>query len=322
MKEDKETNLFDLLILFFRWIGKCFQRLFHCIGWCLQLNYKYLPLTIILCVIGLVVGYYLSQPERRIYKVEGMAVLNGPSANIVKEISKPLEWAFPHQVHGEQNFVEKCGISAEAAQSIKRLETFYVIDNLNDSTPDQVDFLHKHNLTDTLNVRMKNYLYFRFRTKRIDKISEIEQGLMHYFNTHPTMVAWNEIHRQNLHEAMDIYNKQLFYLDSVSKRAYLEDPAHAKLTLYQNTLIIGEQKKQFFHEDIAVVQNLKEGKEIELVCDSVPLYFPSHLAIQPRAINGRIKTMLLSLMIAYVLSLLIASGWKHRQTIHDYLRRS
>lgn len=322
MKETRETNLFDLLLIFFRWIAQCFSRLFSAMGWCLQISFKYLPLTLILCIAGLGAGIYFSQPERRIYKVEGMAVLNGPTANVVKEISKPLEWAFPHQVPGGQNFVQKCSISEDVAKSIKRMETFYVIDNLNDSTPDHVDFKNKHDLTDTLNVRMRNYLYFRFRTKRIDKVEEIEQGLMHYFNTHPTMVAWNELHRQNLHDVVNMYTQQILYLDSLSKRAYLEDPVHAKLTLHQNTLIIGEQKKQFFHEEISYLQHLLEGQELALTCDSLPLYFPGHLSIMPRPINGRIKTLVLALMGAYALSLLIAAGWKYRKSIFDYLRRA
>ena len=45
MKEEKDTNLFDLLILFFRWIGRGFRNMFRGIGWCLQLNFQYIILT-------------------------------------------------------------------------------------------------------------------------------------------------------------------------------------------------------------------------------------------------------------------------------------
>lgn len=321
MKEDKDTNLFDLLILFSRWIGRCIRHMFTGIGWCLQLSAHYIPLTIIVCAIGLALGFYFSQPERRYYNVEGLAILNGPSASITKEISRPLEWAFPHTLHNQQNFITKCGISSEAASSIKRMETFYVIDNLNDSTPDHIDFKHKHDLTDTLNVRMQNYLYFRFRTKRIDKVSEIEEGLLRYFNNHPTMVEWNKLRRQNLQDAVNMYNQQILYLDSLSKKAYLDDPVHAKLTLHNNSLIIGEQKKQYFHEEITILQNQRQGKEIELVCDSVPMYFPAHLAVNPRAINGRIKTLAIAAIVSYILSLLLASGWKYRRDIREFLLR-
>lgn len=319
MKEDKDTNLFDLLIIFFRWIGRCFNRLFAGIGWCLQLSFQHLVLTIIICALGIAIGIFFSQPERRYYNVEGLAVLNGPSADITKEISKQLEWTLPQTIHSEQNLIQQCGISSEAAKSIKRMETFYAIDNLNDSTIDKIDFNNKHDLTDTLNVRLQNYLYFRFRTKRIDKVSEIEQGLLHYFNNHPTMVEWNKIHQQQLSDAVNMYNQQILYLDSLSKKAYLDDPVHAKLTLHQNSLIIGEQKKQFFHEEISILQKQLQGKQIELVCDSLPLYFPAHLTVNPRAINGRMKTIAIALVAAYALSLLIAAAWKYRKNICNYL---
>ena len=107
MKEDKDTNLFDLLIIFFRWIGRCFNRLFAGIGWCLQLSFQHLVLTIIICALGIAIGIFFSQPERRYYNVEGLAVLNGPSADITKEISKQLEWTLPQAIHNEQNLIQQ-----------------------------------------------------------------------------------------------------------------------------------------------------------------------------------------------------------------------
>ena len=322
MKEEKDTNLFDLLILFFRWIGRGFRNMFRGIGWCLQLNFQYIILTLVVLSLGVWAGFHLSQHPKRYYRVEGMAVLNGPTAHMVQETCRPLSWALPHQVPGGQNFVDLCQMSPEVATSIKRLETFFVIDNLNDSTPDIVDFKHKHNLTDTLNVRMNNHLYFRFRTKRIDKLNEIEQGLLHYFNTHPTLVKWNQLHRDNLHASLQTYNKQILYLDSLSKRAYLEDPVHAKLTLHNNSLIIGEQKKQFFYEQIAGLLYNKEAIELALMCDTVPVYFPAHLTAFPRAINSRLKMLAICLILSYILAVALAAGWRYRKSICAYLRRS
>lgn len=319
MEERKELNLFDLIRMFFNWLGRIFKNLFKGLGNCLQLTYQYFWLVIPITILGLVAAFFYSQPSNRIYKVEGMAMLNGPTSYLTKEIAKPLEWAMPKNVYENQSFGTLCNLPDSITHNIRRFQTLYVIDCLNDSTPDFVDYKQNHDLSDTTNVRMPNYIYFTYRTKRADQIPAVEEGLLHYFNTHPFMKQWNVTYRKNLKENIETHKRQLVYLDSLSKRSYLEAPTAAQLNLKYNTLLIGEQEKQMFHEDIAILQHRKYTLEQDLVRDTMPMIFTTHLSAKPQAINSRLKSCALGLIGGYILAICIALLVKYRKNILHYL---
>lgn len=319
MEERKELNLFDLIRMFFNWLGRIFKNLFKGLGNCLQLTYQYFWLVIPITILGLVAAFFYSQPSNRIYKIEGMAMLNGPTSYLTKEIAKPLEWAMPKNVYENQSFGTLCNLPDSITHNIRRFQTLYVIDCLNDSTPDFVDYKQNHDLSDTTNVRMPNYIYFTYRTKRADQIPAVEKGLLHYFNTHPLMQQWNVTYRKNLKENIETYKNQLAYLDSLSKRSYLEAPVSAQLNLKYNTLLIGEQEKQMFHEDIAILQHRKYTLEQDLVRDTMPMIFTTHLSAKPQAINSRLKSCALGLIGGYILAICIALLVKYRKNILHYL---
>lgn len=321
MEEKKELNLFDLIRLFFNWLGRIFKNLFKAMGSCLQLTYQYFWLVIPIAILGLGAGFFYSRPSNRIYKVEGMALLNGPTSNLTKEIAKPLEWATPKKVYERQSFGTLCNLPDSVTQNIRRFKTLYVIDCLNDSTPDYVDYRQNHDFSDTINVRMPNYIYFTYHTKKVNQISAVEEGLLYYFNSHPLMKQWNVIYRKNLKENIDTYKHQLAYLDSLSKRTYLETPVSAQLNLKYNTLLIGEQEKQMFYNDIANLQHRKYTLEQDLIRDTMPMIFTTHLTAKPLAINSRIKSCALGLIGGYILAICIALLIKKRKYITNYLEK-
>lgn len=319
MEEKRELNLFDLIKMFFNWIGRMFKNLFKAMGHSLQLTYQYFWLVIPITLIGLGVGFFISRSSNRIYKVEGMALLNGPTSNLTKEIAKPLAWAMPEKQYENQTFGTLCDLPDSVTKNIQRFTALYVIDCQNDSTPDRIDYKENHDFNDTVNVRMPNYIYFTYRTKKLNQIPTVEEGLLHYFNNHPLMKQWNSTYRKNLKENIAVYNRQLAYLDSLSKRSYLEAPVSAQLNLRYNTLLIGEQEKQMFYEDIEILHNKKCILEQELVRDTVPMIFTTHLFANPNAVNGRLKCCALGIIGGYILGIIIALAIKRRKSIFNYL---
>ena len=299
---DKEINLLQLINLVFNWLKSIFMHFFDFIGYLFKLSYKHKIITLIILLCSVSSGLYLSRPSARIYKAEGMAILNGSEAQTVKEVCKQLE--NNSQEKKIISLSNKLSIPDSIAKNIVGIQSFYVIDYLKDGTADMVDFNNSHSLTDTLNKKMKDRLYLRVKIMNINQISVIQDAILKYLYNNNVLKADFESKRNQYMQQILICDREAVRIDSLAKVSYFKDRS-TELRFTKDQLLLGEQKKQLFYEDLLRLQDLKNFVNAKLTDFKTPVYLPSGFVVNPTPENGRIKYSVIALAIGYLISLIL-----------------
>ena len=107
-------------------------------------------------------------------------------------------------------------------------------------------------------------------------------------------------------------------LDSLANLSYFKD-SDKKISLENNNLIVGEQRKQLFYNDILSLQELRNINTNSLVLYKKPVDFPAGLIVNPVPINGRIKYGVYSIFIGSLLALIMVYLIDNLKKIINYL---
>ncbi len=143
----------------------------------------------------------------------------------MKEIARQLEESRADNQY--TSLSSKLSLPDSIAKNIVSFNSFYVIDYLNDSTPDMVDFANNHSLEDTLNVRMKDKIYFRLITRNISQVPQVEKAILNFFNSQPTVRLLYTAKQKELAGKIDLTSAEMQRLDSLAKISYFKDNNHS-----------------------------------------------------------------------------------------------
>lgn len=320
MEKDKlkEINLLQLIAMLFDWLGGLLKSVLEGLGYLLRLSYRHALITIIITGLAVGAGLFLSRPSASIYKAEAMAMIYGSEAQTVKEICKQLENSISS--NNLYSLSATLQVPDSIARNIIQFQSFYVIDYLKDKIADRVDFDDNHPLTDTLNVRMTDRLYFRIKTKNTGQISIVQKALLNYFNTNEVMKTQFENKKNELKQEIDICNAECKRIDSLAKVSYYK-AVDKQIKFENNKLIVGEQKKQLLYGDLLEIHKAKTKAEIQYVNYKQPMALPAGFAVIQIPINGSVKYGILGLLIGYFVSLIVSTLFENRKKIAKYLNR-
>ena len=315
-KNSKEVNLLQLLSLMVNWLKKVLKNLFHFIGFLLQLAFKYWPVSLAIMVLSVLAGQYLARPSARKYQAGAIAMLYGNDISTAKEISRQLQNTI--STNESLSLSSKLGIADSVGKNIVKIEVFNVIDYLDDYSADLIDFKKSHSLSDTTNLVMQDRVYIRVTTRNISQINTFQDALLKYFNENPKMKRRFESTKSDLQAKIDACDKEINRLDSLAKVSYFKEQSK-NISLTDNKLIVGEQKKQLFYEDILMLQDIKASINGSFVDFKQPMEFPAGLVIDSKPINGRVKYGIYSLMIGLALVFLATYLLENFKKIFNFL---
>lgn len=317
---DNNTNLFDLVLIFCRWIGSVCNAFGRMCTNSLRLCLRYWFLSLPIIIVFTAIAIYYSRLENRIYKVDTIVYLNGPKAEDVKQVFQPLTYAYP--IFAQQELGELLNLNNEQVSGLHRFETFNVIDYLNDSTADVVDYKRKHKLTDTVNVVMNNVLCLSFRTKRPDLVPIVGEHILAYLNNNPTLQASFAKRKALLERKSQFCHDQLEKLDSLTSVFYFEQTGSNQVQMKMGDgMILGRREIKLFTSNIINFYNATDYADRELALCTAPVVAQQPFTINPRAVNGRIKCTLLGFLIGYVFACLIAFAVKRREDIKQWYNK-
>ncbi len=322
-KENRhELNLWELIIYFCRGIKKACIGLGNICGKMLQLTYQHCIVVIITLLLGFGAGLYFSRPEARYYEAGAMAWLNGPSPQMIKQISKQVELAFPKAMSEGLSLANLLGIPDDVAHNIRKIESFYVIDFLSDSTADVIDFKGKHSPEDTINVISPNHLYFRIQTKKVEQLPIYEKAFLNYLNTNPNVVTIYEKYNANQERLKQVQETELQRLDSLEHMTYLQQPPQSlQIRAGYRDFLIGEQRTQMLYKHIERVLVAQQKSIPYSTLCTAPVVLLDHFTAVPKAVNNRPKLCIIGICGGYVIGLLIALCINRWKKIIDYLRQ-
>ncbi len=313
----KEINLLQLISLFFDWLKKLGKSILNMVGYLLRLLYRQKIALIIVTIICVGIGQYLARPSARIYQAEAMAILYGPEAQTVKEVAKQLSNVLDYKK--TTSLSPKLNLPDSITKNIVSFETFDVIDYLKDGVADKVDFAGNHSLSDTLNLKMKDQLYFRLKIKKISQAPQIQSAIINYLNTNSKLQSEFNSKKDEYKNRIEICNIESKRIDSLASLSYYKS-TNQQIKFDNNNLLIGEQKKQLFYDDLIRLNDIRSFSEFKLTDFKQPIDLPSGFVVNPAALNGRVKYFVLSIVIGFALSLLLAGLIENLKKIITYLK--
>ena len=199
---DKNMNFFDLCVVIGQAFGRGCKALWNGLLCMIRRTYRYWWVVVPVLVVSLVAALYISRPENLCYKMNAVAQLNGPTIQQFEQAYTPLRTGFLPDDAAITAFVQQ--------RTVKRFDTYRVIDCLDDGFADYIDFKRKSKPFDTLNVQMQDRLCLQFRMKKRDMyaLPQIEQALLDYLNSNAPMQKSYATYLTNLQDEVDFYKRR------------------------------------------------------------------------------------------------------------------
>ncbi|MBR3565245.1 MAG: hypothetical protein IKN91_02805 [Paludibacteraceae bacterium] len=322
MPETRDITLWELILRFFKWCGKGLKAFFIWIGELIKLSFRKWYIMLLFLVLCVGVGWYISRPTNRIYYAQGVMMVNGPTPFDVKEALEPLNHAMQQNLEPSLAFAQQLGLPFEEVNGLRWVGCFNVIDALNDSIPDFVDFNSQYGSNDTIFRISPFYLGIQIETKKLKQLPTIEKGIADFVNTNPAIICKYEAKKKSLEEELVASDQQLMYLDSLSKLFYFDYPQGPQIDINSSksgTIIMGKRSIDLLTEDIFELIKHRQKVEMELSVYSQPVAFITHLSALPKAKNNRLLCVILGFLIGCILGLCTAKIVENRKQIREWL---
>ncbi len=307
-----EMNLFDLICLFCRSIGRFFKwcgvSLLHLVRFSVQNIWIILAFVVVFGAIGLL----KTTPERTKYR--------GEATVMVYEETKPLVCSMFKQLDlycASPLFAANLNLPDSLQKKIRKIEIFNWIDSKNDGTPDFVDFSNskKYN-TDTTNVVMGDRLYLRITTKGCYDMAAVQAWLQRYFDAQTSLSEQVAQARKSQQMRLDAVNHEIVRLDSLANFEYFESKkSNARI---DGAMLILKDK-QLYHDDILKQIEQRDRIEAALGRRLHNISFQNDMTIDTA--HSRLFYLFFWVLVGYILGVLVALGVVYRRQIRDYMKQ-
>ena len=282
-----------------------------------RLTYRYWWVVITCVLLALAAALYFTRCENLTYKMQAVALLNGPSIQQFEQAYSPLRSGrlLPEDAVITPFVKEK---------TAKAFTTYRVIDCLHDGNADYIDFKHKSKPYDTLNVQMSDRLCLQFRLKArdLDRLPEIEKGVLDYLNSNEPMQQSYDCYLANLREAVRFNHAQAQKLDSLTSAYYFYNASNAQPMNYSGNGVnfYGDRRIRLFLDEIYKQQKHLQQGDYRLQLATAPVVLENHFTAAPKPVNGRLKYGVLFLLLGWALGCLIAEIIDKRKALSEWLK--
>lgn len=311
-------NFWDLCVTIARGIGRACVAIWNVIARMIRLTvrYWYIVVTLVLLAVGF--GYYYSRYDNTTFRVNAVALLNGPTIQQFEQAYAPMR--------SQQLLPPDAPIAPYLyGGTVTAFNTYRVIDALGDETADYIDFKGKSKATDTVNVQMQDRLCLQFRIKVRDMtgMPHIEEALMATLNADPAMQKAYEAYLKNLQEEVAFNHRQTVKLDSLTSAYYFNAgaPVEMKDKNGSGVSFFGDRKIHLFLDDIYKQQLHTQLGDYRLQLATAPVVLENHFAVDPKPVMTRMKCLILFFLLGWIGGCLIAEIIDKRKAICAWLKQ-
>jgi len=315
---EKEMNFFDLCVVFGRAIGRGIAALGRLLAQMIRLTYRYWWVVITLVVLAAAAALYYTRYENTTYRVNAIAVLNGPSITQFEQAYAPLR-------SGQMLPDELPLKELIHTRKVTAFDTYRVIDCLNDSVADYVDFKRKSSPVDTVKVQMSDRLCLQFRIKQrnLHLLPEIEHEMLCWLNGNEAMQQSYATYMRDMNYKVAFNHSQAQKLDSLTTEYYFH--AHhgeQPLTgIASGVVWVGDWRVHLFLSEIYNHQNRTEMMDQRIQLATAPVVLENHFALDPSPVNGRYKYLFAFLLLGWIGGCVLAELIDKRKAISAWLKQ-
>ncbi len=211
-------------------------------------------------------------------------------------------------------------IKPENKPGIIDLEGFWVIDKNNDSIPDFTDYRNRHDVYDTLNVRMKDRFVIRVKVRDPGSLSRIRDGIESYANSNIIFQKRNELRLKQYDELLSRIDYDILQLDSLQKVKYFEETRNRIPEKGGQMIFLQEQNTQLVYDNIYSLYEKKQAIETEKSLYPEILSLISDFSQPLRRFNGGFYYGKIIIPIVVGLMLLYLIFHRNRKKIREIYR--
>lgn len=316
--EGKEMNFFDLCVACWHALGRACAACWRVLARMIRLTYRYWYIVVTLVLLAVGFGYYYSRYENTTFRVNAVALLNGPTIQQFEQAYAPMR--------SMQLLPQDAPIAPYLYKKyVTAFGTYRVIDALGDKTADYIDFKGKSKPTDTVNVQMQDRLCLQFRVKvrRMGAIPEIENALMATLNADPAMQQSYQTYLKNLQEEVAFNHRQAAKLDSLTSAYYFNNPAISMADANAHNggvAFYGDRRIRLFLKEIYEQQAHMQRTDYRLQLATAPVVLENHFAVDPKPVHSRRQCLVFFFLFGWIAGCLIAEAIDRRKAICAWLK--
>ena len=314
---EHEMNFIDLCVACGRAIGRGCKACGRMLGQMTRLTYRYWWIVITFIALAIAAALYYSRDENLTFRVNAVALLNGPTIPQFEQAYSPLRT-------GVQMSEDAAILPFLRQRIIKDFTTYPVIDCLNDGWADMIDFKHKTQPTDTVNVIMQDRLCLQFRIKarNLHLIPAIEQATLDLLNSNEAMQKSYEVYIKDLRDEVSFNHRQIVKLDSLTSHYYYHTPSGHLPNAYVGNGVnfYGERRIHIFLDKIYDQQEHTRQIDYRLQLATAPVVLENHFVLDPKPLNGRKKCVILFFLLGWIAGCAFAEMIDKRKAIIAWLR--
>jgi hypothetical protein len=315
---DDEIDLLDL----FRRMGKTFGRWANALGRTFLISIvfmlkRWLPLGLSV-ILGLGAAFFFKATSDSSYTSDLVLRNNAVSTDEMITYINRL-----HTFCVEQNktaLTQAISLSPDQIKNISDISAYWIIDNGRDGVPDLIDLKNKHDVYDTVNVRMRDRLNVRVKINTPQELVNVKKGILKYINSDPLFQQRNDVRIRQNKELLARLDYDILQLDTLQK-VIVRDAKNQLTKSGSQMIFLQEQNTQLLYPDILALYSRKQTleAEIDLYKDIVTVL--SEFTIPALRDNGGLYYAKIYVTIFFILTLLVLIVLSNRQKLTEVFNK-
>ena len=310
-------NFWDLCVVCANAIGRACAACGRLLAHMLRLTYRYWWIVLTIVALAVAAALYYTRPSNITYKVNAVALLNGPTIQQFEKAFAPVQTMMTNPDAPIYTYSKEKTASAFAM--------YRIVDCLHDGVADYVDFGRKSSPTDTVKVQMQDRvcLQFRMKARNLEHLSAVEEALMSYLNSNEAMQQAYAAYLPNLQEEVAFNHRQAAKLDSLTSAYYFGNVAAVNpvQTDGKGMHFYGDRRIHLFLNEIYKQQQHLRMGDYRMQLATAPVTLENHFVIDPNPVNGRMKNVLLFFLLGWIGGCLLAELIDQRKAICAWLKQ-
>lgn len=241
-----------------------------------------------------------------------------PNSEMISYINKL------HTFCRERNLPELAdalSVDSSKVRYIIDIQAFWVIDLGNDDIPDYVDFRNRHDVQDTVNVRMQDRFVVRVKTSVPQELTSIRDGIISFVGKNNFFVQQNEIRLSQNGTIMTRLDYEINQLDSLQKVKYFEEARRLMPKDGGQMIFLQEQRTQLLHDDIINLFTRRQYIERQLTLYADPLTLLSDFTPPAKPDNGALFYGKVLIPVIFFLTVILLLLIDNRQRLAEAYRK-
>lgn len=314
-KEKEELDLFEILRAAYRFFLGLLSCIKTCAMWICRFIFQNKTAMIVFLLLGVVFGIYWSRPSNRAFVAESEMKINvGDAFYINRLLSSLNSYCLNEDFRSLSRTLE---LPIEQAVKIGAVKSYFYIDDLNDGSPDRIDYSESLD-ADTSYTKMQDRLLLQIVTVDSSLISTIQDALIKHIENNEYIDNMNAIRMGQLEERILSFENEIFLLDSLRRLEYFKD--NKSRIAFDGTLMLAEKDKRLYHSDILALEKEKETLEWIRDVKYKSVKMASDLSVV-KVTNKPFSTIVKFSLIVFVIGLFVTILFVNRKNIVNYLSR-